>query len=74
MRPISRPADIQLVQILGGVGNPTAAVYASHLISRLASLVGGQAAVGGVADRGVREGILLGLMGVPAPIHAAALR
>jgi len=27
-----------------------------------------------IADRGVREGILLGLMGVPAPIHAAALR
>ena len=45
MHPISRPAGIQLVQILGGVGNPTAAVYASHLISRLASLVGGQAAL-----------------------------
>jgi DNA-binding transcriptional regulator LsrR (DeoR family) len=45
MHPVSRPADIQLVQILGGVGNPTAAVYASHLISRLASLVGGQAAL-----------------------------
>ena len=25
-----------------------------------------------IADRGVREGILLGLMGVPAPIHPAA--
>jgi len=25
-----------------------------------------------IADRGVREGILLGLMGVPAPVAAAA--
>jgi exopolyphosphatase/guanosine-5'-triphosphate,3'-diphosphate pyrophosphatase len=25
-----------------------------------------------IADRGVREGILLGLMGVPAPIHSPA--
>lgn len=43
MHPLSRPADIQLVQILGGIGNPAAAVYASRLIDRLATLVRGQA-------------------------------
>ncbi|MEJ0068201.1 MAG: hypothetical protein WDO24_05120 [Pseudomonadota bacterium] len=26
-----------------------------------------------IADRGVREGILLGLMGVPTPIHSPTL-
>src|SRR5689334_20024124 len=28
MHPISRPLNIQIVQILGGIGNPGAAVYA----------------------------------------------
>jgi DNA-binding transcriptional regulator LsrR (DeoR family) len=43
MHPLSRPADIQLVQILGGIGNPGAAVYASRLIDRFATLVRGEA-------------------------------
>ncbi len=43
MHPLSRPADIRVVQILGGIGNPVAAVYASRLIDRLATLVRGQA-------------------------------
>lgn len=43
MQPTSRPSDVRLVQILGGVGNPTAEVHASRLIGRLAGLVKGQA-------------------------------
>src|SRR5690349_19435019 len=43
MHPVSRPSDVRLVQILGGVGNPSAEVYASRLIGRLATLVRGQA-------------------------------
>jgi DNA-binding transcriptional regulator LsrR (DeoR family) len=43
MQPVSRISDVKVVQILGGVGNPTANVFAAQLISRLASLVHGQA-------------------------------
>src|SRR5215210_4661201 len=43
MHPITRPAGVRLVQILGGVGNPTAEVHAGRLVARLASLVRGGA-------------------------------
>lgn len=43
MHPMTRPADVRLVQILGGVGNPTAEIHASRLIGRLAGLVKGEA-------------------------------
>jgi DNA-binding transcriptional regulator LsrR (DeoR family) len=43
MHPMSRPTGVRLVQILGGVGNPTAEIHASRLISRLAGLVKGEA-------------------------------
>lgn len=62
MHPITRVSDIQLVQILGGVGNPAAEVYASRLISRLATLVRGQATllpVPGVAGSPDTKSILL---------------
>jgi DNA-binding transcriptional regulator LsrR (DeoR family) len=42
MQPVSRVSNIQVVQTLGGVGNPAANVFASRLISRLASLVHGE--------------------------------
>jgi DNA-binding transcriptional regulator LsrR (DeoR family) len=43
MHPMTRPSDVRLVQILGGVGNPTAEIHASRLIGRLAGLVKGEA-------------------------------
>ncbi|MEO8285285.1 MAG: sugar-binding transcriptional regulator [Chloroflexota bacterium] len=43
MHPTTRPSDVRLVQILGGLGNPGAEVNASRLIGRLATLVRGQA-------------------------------
>ena len=58
MHPVSRQSDVRLVQILGGVGNPSAEVYASRLIGRLATLVRGQAtllpAPGVVGSAGAR--------------------
>ena len=62
MQPITRVSEIQLVQILGGVGNPSAEVYASRLIGRLASLVRGQATLlpaPGVAGSAETQAILL---------------
>jgi DNA-binding transcriptional regulator LsrR (DeoR family) len=43
MHPLPRPAGAQVVQILGGVGNPAAEVHANHLITRLAALLRGEA-------------------------------
>jgi DNA-binding transcriptional regulator LsrR (DeoR family) len=43
MQPVSRISDVRVVQILGGVGNTKANVFATQLISRLASLVRGEA-------------------------------
>jgi len=43
MQPVNRISDVKVVQILGGVGNPKANVFAAQLISRLASLVRGEA-------------------------------
>jgi DNA-binding transcriptional regulator LsrR (DeoR family) len=42
MHPLPRKEGINVVQILGGVGNPGAEVHAARLTSRLATLVGGE--------------------------------
>jgi len=43
MNPIGREGGAQVVQILGGVGNPSVETHAVHLIRRLAVLVQGKA-------------------------------
>jgi DNA-binding transcriptional regulator LsrR (DeoR family) len=43
MQPLSRPTGAKVVQILGGVGNPSAEVYALRLTERFANLVQGEA-------------------------------
>jgi len=43
MQPNARTAGVRVVQILGGVGNPSAEVHATHLTQRFANLVGGSA-------------------------------
>lgn len=43
MSSLSHKLDTKVVQILGGVGNPSAEVHAAHLTQRLAGLVGGEA-------------------------------
>jgi len=43
MQPGTRPNGVRVVQILGGVGNPSAEVHATHLTRRFANLVGGSA-------------------------------
>ena len=43
MHQVPRKPDVQVVQILGGVGNPSAEVHAARLTSRLARLVNGKA-------------------------------
>ena len=43
MQPNSRTSGARVVQILGGVGNPSAEVHATHLTRRFADLVGGSA-------------------------------
>jgi DNA-binding transcriptional regulator LsrR (DeoR family) len=43
MHPITRETEAQVVQVLGGVGNPAAEVHAARLTGRLATLVNGKA-------------------------------
>jgi DNA-binding transcriptional regulator LsrR (DeoR family) len=43
MQPHARPLGSQVIQILGGVGNPEAEVHANHLTTRLAALLHGSA-------------------------------
>lgn len=43
MQPLSQPVEAQVVQILGGIGNPSAEVHANHLTTRLANLTGSEA-------------------------------
>lgn len=43
LHPVPRKADVRVVQILGGVGNPSAEAHANRLTSRFADLVGGTA-------------------------------
>lgn len=42
MRPLPSLADVRVVQILGGVGNPSAKAHANRLTSHLADLVHGE--------------------------------
>jgi DNA-binding transcriptional regulator LsrR (DeoR family) len=41
MHPLPKPTSARVVQILGGVGNPSAEIYASRLTERFANLVQG---------------------------------
>ena len=41
MRPLPKSANAEVVQILGGVGNPAAEVHAAHLTGRLAAFTHG---------------------------------
>ncbi len=41
MHPVSKATNARVVQILGGVGNPSAEIYASRLTERFSSLVQG---------------------------------
>ncbi|HWB85846.1 MAG TPA: sugar-binding transcriptional regulator [Bryobacteraceae bacterium] len=43
MQPSQRSGGVRVVQILGGVGNPSAEAHATHLTRRFADLVGGSA-------------------------------
>lgn len=43
MHPLPRSTSAQVVQILGGVGNPTVEAHAAHLTRRLATLTRGSA-------------------------------
>jgi DNA-binding transcriptional regulator LsrR (DeoR family) len=43
MHPLIRPTSATVVQILGGVGNPAAEIYASRITERFANLVQGKA-------------------------------
>jgi DNA-binding transcriptional regulator LsrR (DeoR family) len=43
LQPLARPSRIRVLQILGGLGNPSAEVYASRLVGRLANLMRGEA-------------------------------
>ncbi len=43
MNPLARPGGTEVVQILGGMGNPSVENHAVHLVRRLAVLVQGQA-------------------------------
>ncbi|MBK8024981.1 MAG: sugar-binding transcriptional regulator [Chloroflexi bacterium] len=43
MHPLSKATDAKVVQILGGVGNPSAKIYASRITERFAKLVQGEA-------------------------------
>jgi DNA-binding transcriptional regulator LsrR (DeoR family) len=43
LRPLQRKPGVKVVQILGGVGNPAVETHATHLTSRMAQLVNGDA-------------------------------
>jgi DNA-binding transcriptional regulator LsrR (DeoR family) len=62
MHPTPRKGDMRVVQILGGVGDPSAEIHASRLTSRFADLIGGQPvflpAPGIVGSSAMREVIL----------------
>jgi DNA-binding transcriptional regulator LsrR (DeoR family) len=61
MHPAPRKGDVRVVQILGGVGSPSAEAHAGRLTSRLADLLGGMAvflpAPGIVGSAAAREAI-----------------
>ncbi len=43
LHPVPRRGDVRVIQILGGVGSPSAEVHANRLTTRLADLLGGTA-------------------------------
>ncbi|GHO99090.1 DNA-binding transcriptional regulator [Reticulibacter mediterranei] len=43
LQPQARASQIKILQILGGLGNPSAEIYASRLVGRLANLLHGEA-------------------------------
>jgi DNA-binding transcriptional regulator LsrR (DeoR family) len=43
MHPLAKASDAKVVQILGGVGNPSAKIYASRITEQFAALVQGEA-------------------------------
>jgi DNA-binding transcriptional regulator LsrR (DeoR family) len=43
LQPLTRSSHVRVLQILGGLGNPSAEVHASRLVGRLANLVRGEA-------------------------------
>ncbi len=43
LRPVPGKKNVSVVQILGGVGNPSAEIHATRLTSRLANLINGSA-------------------------------
>jgi len=62
LQPIQRKQGIKVVQILGGVGNPSAEAHATRLTSRMAQLVKGEAVylpVSGVLASEAARDILL---------------
>lgn len=42
MHPLTKATDATVVQILGGMGNPSAEIYAARLTERFAGIVGGE--------------------------------
>lgn len=63
MHPMQRSRGAQVVQILGGIGNPGAESYATHLTRRLANLVAGTATLlpaPGVVGSAEAKRVLLG--------------
>jgi DNA-binding transcriptional regulator LsrR (DeoR family) len=62
MHVIPRKKDVKVIQILGGVGNPSAEVHATRLTGRFADLVQGQAiylpAPGVVGSMAIRDAFL----------------
>ena len=62
MQPSRRWKDARVVQILGGVGNPSAEVHATQVTRRLADLIGGEATLlpaPGVVGSGDARNVLL---------------
>jgi DNA-binding transcriptional regulator LsrR (DeoR family) len=62
MHSVARKGDVRVVQILGGVGDPSAKVHANRLTSRFADLVGGTPVflpAPGVLDSGAARKVLL---------------
>lgn len=62
LSPMGRTRGAQVVQILGGIGNPGADSYATHLTRRLANLVAGTATLlpaPGVVGSGEAKRVLL---------------
>jgi DNA-binding transcriptional regulator LsrR (DeoR family) len=62
LHSVARKGDIRVVQILGGVGDPSAKVHANRLTSRFADLVGGTPVylpAPGVLDSGAAREVLL---------------